>query len=397
MFKKIKTICKYIDLRWLDKTHVSHDFDGCNFIFIDNRFSDFFEQLESFFGKNLFDKKKTVFIVKFYFSNYFNVLKAAERLGVKVVFYKFYRQIPKVDGKVVFYPYNGQSNCRMILNRNACHVFLTHGESNKKASVNRMVRLYDYIIAAGDISCQRYVESDVLNSYDIGSGKVVRVGTYLTAPCFEYAGGNNGDPCLAYLPTWEGGLDEENYSSIAVPGTSLALARTMRALGVNKIIIKCHPNMGGRIKSYKHALSKLTEELLCQGFEVYIDPASSIFLGKDKILKSRVKIGNEGLRIVFGVSDVSASEFMLAAEKIPSIVFVSKKNNIFSPKDYLEIREKSMVTVDGYSGIEDAVKYSLKKDSVEKFFDYAFSCESYLEINNKNDLGDILSFKFFKS
>lgn len=397
MFKKIKTFIKYLDLRWLHRSKSNHDFNGCAFVFIDNKFTNFFEQIEIFIKNGFLNKEKTVFIIKFYFSNYYLIEQAVKRIGIRVVYYKFYRQIPKLDGKVIYYPYNGQSNCRMILNRKACHVFLTHGESNKKASVNRMARLYDYVLAAGDISCQRYVENGIFTYQDMEDGRLVRVGNALTAPCFEYLKRDDGCPCLVYMPTWEGGLDEENYSSIAAPGIESALIRVMHGIKTSKILIKFHPNTGGRLKIYKQKILKLINELLHQDIEVYLDPASFNFVKSNKKIRAKVKIGDEGLKVVCGVVDVSASEFMLAAEKIPSIVFVAKKNNIFAPKEYLNIRKNSMVLLDGYIGLESAIDYALQQENTDKLFDLAFCCEEFFVNNKKIDFGEVLSSRFFRS
>lgn len=394
MLKKIKTFLKFIDLKWGAGCKRAEDFHDCSLIFVDNKLKNFFSQLEIFFKTDFINKEKTILVTKFYWSNYIEVSAAAEKHGVKVVFYLFYRQIPNLDGRIIFYPYNAQANCRLILNRNACHVFLTHGESNKKASVNRMVRLYDYVLAAGEISRQRYMESGVFNAHDLEAGRVIRVGSSLSADCFDYLSESKGHPCLAYMPTWEGGLEEENFSSIASDKVSEVLFAILNRTRINKILIKCHPNTGSRIKSYGQALSDLVEKLAGKGVEVYIDSSSTPYLKHANISFFRIAGRDSNLEIKYGIVDVSAAEFMLAAKKIPTVVLMRKFDKCFSSLGYMRLRREALIDLDGEAKLDDAISYLENYQDEDEFLSVAFQVEDYLRGKSPREVGEILISRF---
>ncbi len=393
MLKKIITLLKFISLKWgrgRDKPEVDAE---CSFVFIDNKFENFFEQIKIFFDSGFLDAKKTVLIVKFYNSNYHNIDTVAKKLGLRVIFYLFYRQIPSLNGRVIFYPYNAQSNCRLILNRSACHVFLTHGESNKKASVNRMARLYDYVLAAGDISSQRYVKGGVFTRQDIEAGRVIRVGASLSAKCLEYTT-NAGSPCLVYMPTWEGGLDEENFSSIACQNIASILWNILQGLNIKKILIKCHPNTGGRIRTYKSALALLINSLMEKDIDVYVDPNSEKFLKKYPELQRRVNSDCSRLNVLWGVVDVSAAEFMLAAKKIPTIVLLRQRNQCFATSEYMRMRHDALIDMDGVIEVNAAIEYLRNSTQEDEFMLKAFQKEEYLCSKTTKEMAEILIAKF---
>jgi hypothetical protein len=393
MLKKIRTFLKFIGLKWGGGRHKPEVNAEYSFVFVDNKFENFIEQVKIFFESGFLDSKKTVLIVKFYGSNYYNIESVAKGLGVKVIFYLFYRQIPSLNGRIIFYPYNAQSNCRLILNRSACHVFLTHGESNKKASVNRMARLYDYVLAAGDISSQRYVNSGVFTRQDIEAGRVIRVGASLSAKCLEYTTAA-GNPCLVYMPTWEGGLDEENFSSIACQDIADILWSILQGLNIQRILIKCHPNTGGRIRVYKTALALLINSLMEKDIDVYVDPDSEIFLKKYPELQRKVNFDRFKLNVLWGVVDVSAAEFMLAAKKIPTIVLLRQKNKFFAPSEYMRMRNNALIDMDGVVEVHAAIEYLKNSNQEDEFMQNAFQKEEYLRSKNTQEIAEILISRF---
>lgn len=396
MLNKIKTLIKLIDLKWGAGRRNPEKYPNCSFVFIDNNHENFFEQINVFFESGFLRKDETVLIVKFYKVNYLQVVNAAIKHGIKVVFYLFYRQIPSLDGRVIFYPYNAQSNCRLILNRSARHVFLTHGESNKKASVNRMVRLYDYVLAAGEISCQRYLESGVFSAYDLEAGRVIRVGSALSANCFEYLSDDGVQPCIAYMPTWEGGLDDENFSSIASWNVSEKLIEIMNGVNINRILIKIHPNTGSRINFYKKSLALLTEKLMSKGIDVHVDPYSRKYLKFNSKIANGINKDNCQLNINYGVTDVSAAEFMLAAKKIPTIVFLRKKKEFFASSEYLRIRREAIIDLDENADTKDAIEYLKNSERINDFLFSAFKVDSCFDKKDVKEISSILISKFKK-
>lgn len=336
-------------------------------IFIDNKFENYAEQLKVFLDTGFLSSNETVFVCKFYFKNFSKIKKITENYGIKTIFFLNINQIPKLDNKIIYYPYNGQINCRLILNRKAKHIFIAHGESNKKASINRMLRLYDQVFVPGQLAVDRLVEYEILNTSDINSEKVFFSNTKLIADFYNKSIDKNGDPYLAYLPTWEGGNEEENYSTICNKNIGYFLLSISKKFGLKKILIKPHPNTGGRKIDYKRNLIKIVLELEKNGLEVRLENNSNFFDKK-----------TEDIKIFLGVTDVSAAEFMLLAKKIPSITLIKEGKDIYAPSKYYEIKDRFILNINNETEIEDFINFefdeiylSEKTDSLYKYsFEY---------------------------
>ncbi|HAZ3930178.1 TPA: hypothetical protein J1446_004567, partial [Escherichia coli] len=132
----------------------------------------------------------------------------------------------KLDkGKVVLYLFNAQSNCRLVANRSLVHIFVTHGESHKLASIKPIIRIYDYVVTSGNVGIDRFLKSGIFSPYDVQSGRIITLGdTFLGSNEFHY---NFDSNALVYAPTWEGGVPEENYCSL-------------QEVNINKIIDFCN-------------------------------------------------------------------------------------------------------------------------------------------------------------
>ncbi|MDT9452034.1 hypothetical protein [Escherichia coli] len=190
------------------------------YIYIDTKIKGAFEQLIRYFQSQVFNNKDCISV----FCKYY---KEIEHLAVEVfnkhnITFKFIKKnsdLSFIKGKIVFYLFNAQSNCRVVANRDLIHVFVTHGESHKLASVKPIIRIYDYVITSGDVGVDRYLKSGIFTQYDINNGKVLKLGdTFIGSNIFKYESNSHS---LVYAPTWEGGVPEENYCSI-----SMSIAKT---------------------------------------------------------------------------------------------------------------------------------------------------------------------------
>lgn len=393
MFGKLKALIKYIDLKWGSGRQKPLQYEGMSFLYIDNKQENFFYQISNFFDTGVLDAEKTVVVLKFYFSNYLNVVKFFKTKNIKFSFFLFYRQIPSIENRIIFYPYNSQSNCRLILNRSALHVFLTHGESNKKASVNRMIRLYDYVLAAGEFSSERYISNKVFSEYDLSEGRVIKLGAALVSPCFVDLSADATEDCIVYMPTWEGGLDAENFSSLAEKNTEKILIAVCNNLKTQKIIFKPHPNTGSRIKKYLNKLFELIDSLRAKDYKIFIDPEYLKTIPKNFISKKFLFPYHENLKIIYGVVDISAAEFMLAAKKVPTIVLLKKHTPMIAPKIYNDLRYPFLIDVQDSKGvayIKDNLNLIFQADLQNIFFDMAISCEKEFEGKNAKQLHSCL-------
>jgi hypothetical protein len=373
---------------------MKNDFPEEFVIYIDNKFPYFFDQVKYFFESGFFTPAETILIAKFYPSNCIQIFEAAQKYGFNLIFYLRPGHIPNLDGRIIFYPYNAQSNCRLLLNRNARHIFLTHGESNKKASINKMARLYDYVLAAGELSKKRYLESKIFTPYDLAEGRVVCIGSSLTASCFEYLSESSSTPCVVYMPTWEGGIDEENFSSIGFGLTPQYLFSILNSLGIDRLLIKCHPNTGSRRPEYKQDIVRLAQSLMDYGIKVYVDPDSTRYFIHHPQVQSAINKDLHNLKVAYGVVDVSASEYMLAAKKIPTVVFLIKKSSFFAPHDYLSIRGDALIDLDDDRGLDTAIHYLKNFGETDAFINQAFSLEDHLKNKSPFEIGKILQSKW---
>lgn len=333
-------------------------------IFLDNKFPDFFSQVDYLFSSGFLSKSNVTVVAKYYFSSAKSLVSAQNRIGFRLSFFSTLASIPSVPaGAVVLYPYNGQSNSRMMLNRDCVHVFVGHGDSNKKASVNPLLRTYDNILVTGDLARQRLLDQLILGQSDIP--KMVSLGTTLIdthqSARFRYADGLAGG-ALVYLPTWEGGIDSENYCSIGEPNTTELLKRLAAKLGTKVVTIDIHPNLGTRRPAYINKLADMIKALVAVGLSVQIvkSDTKTISVAKLQALLStgEVSIAPEVIDGCYAVADVSAVESVLAAAGLPSVVAWKTDAPLSTSRAYWEMRRNQVVRLNSAASVERVVTHA---------------------------------------
>jgi hypothetical protein len=210
-----------------------------------------------------------------------------------------------------------------------------------------MLRSYDVVLVVGELSKSRLLNAEVFNGgeYVIGVGPRILSGTH--ADAFVYS--DEKDPrFILYCPTWEGGLEAENYCSI---GTSTAYnALKLLADFYNlPILIDCHPNLSGRKRGYRKRLQLFITSLREEGVTVMLYRP----LRKARATRWLERISSDGnirteaveqVHIRYGVSDVSAMETLLALRRIPSIVLAPTAPLDELDPTYLDLRRTHFVT-----------------------------------------------------
>jgi len=241
-----------------------------SFVYLDSKIRGAALQLARYFEVGVFDRGSSVVLYRPYkdsasfYENFFDRVGIARRQLASLA------RIPSLDGSVVYYPFNSQSNCRIVAERGARHVFVTHGDSHKLASYKPIIRLYDYVVAAGSAGVDRYVQAGIFRRQEAESGRVVRLGA-------TFVGTSGYRPCIGvepsyvlYAPTWEGGVEAENYSS-AEHGQGLRYAVAhARASGARRLVVQPHPNLGHRLPAYRRALSRQLGVLAREGWNVVL-------------------------------------------------------------------------------------------------------------------------------
>ncbi|WP_141111079.1 hypothetical protein [Chromobacterium haemolyticum] len=314
------------------------------YIYIDSKITGAIHQLANLFHTCVFDKNTIVLIKKYKeISKKFSA--TLEHLGIPYQWMEKNSQIDSLKDGIIFYPFNAQSNCRVVANRSMIHIFITHGESNKKSSIKPITRIYDYIIVAGEAGIDRYLHSGIFSSHDKMQGRLIKLGDTFSGrinACFTLP---KDGGMLFYAPTWEGGLESENYSSLSNIDNFIKLKNLANKLEVKRIVIQIHPNLGHRRKNHINNLWIGIFKLLQAGIEVrLINPFCSTKLpirlfnifDKFKILPREEK-----LEISMAITDVSAMEIQCLAAGIPVCVLIK---NELRPEPFSTQQEKHYAT-----------------------------------------------------
>ncbi|MCP1660529.1 CDP-glycerol glycerophosphotransferase family protein [Neisseria perflava] len=297
-----------------------------NYIYLDTKITGAARQLISYFQNHIFDYEKTIVYYKIYKKHTGDFSQLFKTAGIQAIGFNHPSQIRMTNGGVVFYLFNAQSNCRIVANRNLTHIFVTHGESNKISSVKPIIRIYDYVVTAGEAGKQRYLENHIFTPYDIDHGKIIAMGDTFIGKTGLSIPSPDTQEVIFYAPTWEGGVPSEDYSSLSytnlVAQTITQLAEKLRN---NTIIIKPHPNTGHRLKSYRHYLLNLLSQLKQNKLRpiLYTNGLSLTFIEKIRLRKQGIKFVSSinNFTALYGLCDISAMETQFLNENIPYILF----------------------------------------------------------------------------
>lgn len=178
---------------------------------------------------------------------------ALARRGVDVE--EFLGLLP--DAKTIFYPSSTGNNIHLVRFNHLHHVFIGHGDSDKASSAHKALRLYDEVWTAGQGHIDRFDNSD-FNTAHIKFVKVGRPNLRNILNSSNTCWKERMDLKVLYLPTWEGVLEETNYSSVFFSGQ---IIREVEELLDAPMMIKYHPFTGSRDNNLKN-INKMTEEII---------------------------------------------------------------------------------------------------------------------------------------
>ncbi|WP_216937543.1 MULTISPECIES: hypothetical protein [unclassified Acinetobacter] len=351
------------------------------YIYIDSKIEGTIDQLTSYFETDIFNADDCICV---YFKYYKDIEKYIKnRLGSRQIKYKFIRKNSDLDfssNKVVFYLFNAQSNCKITARRDLTHIFVTHGESHKLASIKPIIRIYDFVITSGQVGIERFLKASIFNPYNIQhEHRVLTMGdTFIGQNAYVFASDSQS---LLYAPTWEGGIPEENYSSIGVQATKI-LSHIIQQYGIKKLYIQLHPNLGHRDKEYFFHFKKMMNELKKSPVEIVL-VKSQVKLADHWLYRGYTLISQSykpEIKISAAVTDISAMEMQLINKKIPTLVLFEQDdlNTLIIPRQvqYLYATERSLQNFN----IEE-FSFLQQKDEIQKHYDYLIGyCEENLRI-----------------
>ncbi|VTP78858.1 CDP-glycerol glycerophosphotransferase [Haemophilus influenzae] len=349
------------------------------FIYLDTKIIGAVEQTITFFEHGVFPRENTTVLVKKYKHK---SAKIIERALIKASLSYHFVNVAYLDALtegVIFYPFNAKSNCRAVANRKLTHIFITHGESNKITSVKPITRIYDHVITAGKAGVDRFLSNKIFSQYDVDTGRIIPMGdTFIGKTGLDCTG--KGTPVIFYAPTWEGGIEQENYSSIAhinqVVATILQLSEYYQ---VKHVAIRPHPNTGHRLPKYHQFLIDIVEALLHKGLKItlYKPHVGLTFFQAWKLRREGVSLTSDLSKFYapIGLCDISAVESQLLNENIFYYLFCSK-----AQKEYLiSLKNSQYYKTNILTFGEKLYFHHIPKDEFYRLRDYMVE-QNYLDI-----------------
>ncbi|WP_019136640.1 CDP-glycerol glycerophosphotransferase family protein [Cellulomonas massiliensis] len=178
--------------------------------------------------------------------------------------------VERNDVAVVCYVGHDVGNVNALRVPGALHVFLSHGESDKRVAASNLVKAYDYAFVAGEAAVERYARA--LLRFD-PAGRVVPVGR----PQLDglVTGERRRDDAEAltvlYAPTWEGGQGSASYSSLLAMGERVVsgLLEDPRI----SVVYRPHPRTGVSDARYAAADARVRALLEAAGARGRVDAA----------------------------------------------------------------------------------------------------------------------------
>lgn len=296
-----------------------------HYIYIDTKIEGTIYQLVEYFRSGVFNSKNYCVYYKKYKKGTKNFSKIFQKEGIEAIGFKKYSELSFKDNSIVFYLFNAQSNCRIVANRQLTHIFVTHGESNKISSVKPIIRIYDHVITSGKIGVQRYLDNGIFFPEDVKRNRIIMMGdTFIGDNQYHF---DSDSKTILYAPTWEGGIPEENYSSLEWDNIFEKLLLYIRENNITTVVVQLHPNLGHRDSRYINKAFSLLNKLIQNNIKTIIIKTKVLgFLLLILKLKGlKVVDDNFKIDISEGFCDVSAIETQLYNKNIPCGVFIKEK------------------------------------------------------------------------
>ena len=166
-------------------------------VYFDNEDPGAFRQIEKWFKYGFLSKDDCLIIFQSYRKHRKHLFSYLSDNGYSFVTVVDFDEFNFTYIDCVFYPFNSITNPYLIYHRSAKHVFIGHGDSEKYASINPMLKMYDHILVSGDRAEARLIKAGIVNQMDLGS-KVLKIGMPYLPPATA-----TKTPAVLYAPTWE--------------------------------------------------------------------------------------------------------------------------------------------------------------------------------------------------
>lgn len=183
-----------------------------------------------------------------------------ERTSLPLLLVRYLRDLDVIyhamDVKAAFYVNNHHLNFQSLTFGELLHVHVNHGESEKISMASNQAKAYDVVAVAGDAAIERY-RANLLRAERIRFERVGRPQLDLAEPAERRPGEALR---VVYAPTWEGGREAMDYSSVAEMGE--AIVDSLLDADV-ALTYRPHPKTGTRrqdvARAHERILARLAE------------------------------------------------------------------------------------------------------------------------------------------
>ena len=305
-----------------------------------NRFPNAISQVLTYYKSGFLDAKSVPIVFQYFPSSYDNIVQACGAYGIDWFAYGTNADRPKLDSDLILYPFNNPANASCVAECSGRHVLLMHGESNKVALIKPLARLYDHVLVAGDLACERLVEFGIMTLDDIRNGRAIKIGTAAIGELtFFRAAGDGEVGALAYCPTWEGGNAEEDLCSLDWGLPYILHAAKQNSL--QHVVLRLHPNTGERLHPLRDAAEQFAQKVLDAGLQLsYAAPVPVTPLEvrlATRFPEIQWLSEEEAIPVALAFTDISALEAMMDVECIPVRVFAERGKTIAAPTSYQDL------------------------------------------------------------
>ncbi|MDO6786210.1 CDP-glycerol glycerophosphotransferase family protein [Cobetia marina] len=199
--------------------------------------------------------------------------------------------------KVCLYPANTQQNVQFLRLFNIKHIFINHGESDKVVNQSKFLMAYDYLFLGGSLANRRLLDAGL----PVRENQVRFVGRPQTELLLSRSECTKSINRILYAPTWEGFVEEANYSSVNDLGYKLIQELIKRKDTV--VYFKPHPYTGTYGSKNREYLDKIKS--LCDGERL-------LLMGNDSNL---YELMNESDLLISDISSV-VNEYLYTLKPI---------------------------------------------------------------------------------
>ncbi|MCK4440686.1 MAG: hypothetical protein KAU90_01680 [Sulfurovaceae bacterium] len=312
------------------------------FIFLDSKVPNIIEQIYPYFQKGFFDKDRVLIIFRYHFKNIKSVRRALEKYSLNSYCFINLRDIPSIQNGIWFYTHNSMTNL-IVLNKNVYskHIWMGHGDSEKVSSYKKIIRIYDYILVAGENSIERFYKYHIFRKEE--SYKFIRVGKSVLCSIIPTQSKDSSVEAILFAPTWEGPMKGENYSTLHLTQQTANLLNTMaEGLSIEDIVLKFHPNTGVREIKYLEYCNKIIKKLLSQKKNLILVSEQGTWIYQhfykvfgDELHYESSLYNFKNYKFIQAVTNISAMATMTYAEDINTVVLYDSTINAQKSVDIL--------------------------------------------------------------